>query len=549
MKRSPRDPFRTRAVAPAAVLIAAVVALAARPTLGLGAEETPPAVRSAIQRGQEYLRKAVRTETKLGQAALATMALVKSGEPADSPLIKAMAGRLASSVKNYEFESGDQQFDNYVAAVVLMALTTIDANRYFDQIDAIAAHLMRKQNPNGSWDYQGRTDGDTSQSQYACLALWEANAAGVFIPIEVWDRALHWFITRQDRGGGFTYHPKSPPDDKPTNQTAITHSMSTAGAGSMILCRTQLPFLATDKRHIEHQLLIPVEESEGEYKPKVTKELAKGAIDNAQRWMSSNIKIGNPTGGHLYYYLYGLERYAALAELRRIGSTNWYAEGTEFLLSQQKQDGTWKEQYPEIVDTSFALLFLGRSTQKTIERIRVVHLGGGTLLGGRGIPSPDSSGVALRKKDRFKKIPKAPIEELLTLIETPNADVAAENTAVGLENVDPEQLVRQVGSDLGKLRRLARHADPGVRQTALTALSRTMDYTVVPVLIDGLSDSDAKVYRSARDGLRWISRRFAGFNLPETPPEPAKLQERVDRWRQWFASLKVEVPPQQEFDE
>lgn len=523
--------------------------LAAFPLAASAVEETPPNVRAAIRRGQAFLREEVQRETKLGQAALATMALVKSGEPVDSPLIKALAKRLASSVRNNQFESGDQQYDNYVAGVVLMALSTIDANGYFDEIEAIATHIMGKQNPNGSWDYSGGVNGDTSQSQYTCLALWEASAAGVYVPAEVWDKALHWFITRQDRGGGFTYHPQPPKDGKPANQSNVTHSMSTAGAGTMVLCRSQLPKLARAAKHLKHELLIPVVEEE-EYKPLVTEEMAKDAIDKAHRWMASNINIAKPNGGHLYYYLYGVERYASLSELRRIGSTNWYIEGTQFLLEQQKPDGTWQERYPPIVDTSFALLFLGRSTEKTIERIRVVRLGAGTMLGGRGIPAPDSAGVALRRKDRFKKIPKAPIEELLSLIESPSKSaVAADQTAVALENVDSDELVRKVGSDLAKLRELAKDANPGVRQAALTALARTMDYTVVPVLIHGLQDSDPKVYKAARDGLRWISRSFVDFDLPDSPPEPEVLKTATKRWQEWFASLQVEVPARQKFDE
>lgn len=522
-------------------------------TRGFAQQEQSPEVRAAVAKGQELLRRQVRTETNLGYIALATIALVKTGEPADSPLIKGLTSKLLSSVQGLEFVSGDNQYDNYVAAVVLMALAAIDSNKYFTQIDVVASHLMRKQNPNGSWDYVNRTTGDTSQSQYACLALWEAAACGVYVPLEVWDKALHWFITRQDPGGGFNYHPSDPKDGKPVNQPGITHSMSAAGAGTMILCRSQLPNLQPRARHIEHELLIPVEdvEGDGKYQPVVTREMVQAAVDRSNRWMASNIKIENPNGGHLYYYIYTLERYATFAELKRIGATNWYPAGCEFLVKAQQADGSWKEMYPPIVDTSFALLFLGRSTLRSLERIKVVRIGKGTMLGGRGVPSADgSAGLMLRKRDQFKKIAKSPIEDLLALIETPSeAKVSAKETAAALQTVDSSTLIRKVGSDLGKLRTLAKNEDPGVRQAAITALAKTMDYSAVPVLIESLRDEDVSVYRASRDGLRWISRKIGGVGLPDTPPKPEILEEKIQQWQQWFAKLQIELSSTQQFDE
>ncbi len=70
----------------------------------------------------------------------------------------------------------------------------------------LATYLLGRQNPNGSWDYQGRTHGDTSISQYAVLGMWEAENAGVEIPPSVWDRAAGWFLSVQDSAGGWNYH-------------------------------------------------------------------------------------------------------------------------------------------------------------------------------------------------------------------------------------------------------------------------------------------------------------------------------------------------------
>ncbi|MFO0944500.1 MAG: hypothetical protein U1D30_00930 [Planctomycetota bacterium] len=98
--------------------------------------------------------------------------------------------------------------DIYEAAVVLMTFTAANSDMYLLEIESIAKFLMKRQSPNGRMGLHDE-GGDTSQTQYAILALWEAAAAGVEVPIEVWDKALHWLITRQDVAGGFTYHPSA----------------------------------------------------------------------------------------------------------------------------------------------------------------------------------------------------------------------------------------------------------------------------------------------------------------------------------------------------
>ncbi len=55
-------------------------------------------------------------------------------------------------------------------------------------MEAIARYLLSKQKANGSWDYESRTNGDTSISQYAVLGLWEAENAGATVPARCRDR-------------------------------------------------------------------------------------------------------------------------------------------------------------------------------------------------------------------------------------------------------------------------------------------------------------------------------------------------------------------------
>ena len=85
-------------------------------------------------------------------------------------------------------------------------------------------------------------------------------------------------------------------------------------------------------------------------------------------WLSSHwTMMENPEVDRShYYYLYGVERIAALGMYEKIGKHYWYKEGAFVLLKQQYSDGHWdtrKEVAPsDINDTCFALLFLRRGT-------------------------------------------------------------------------------------------------------------------------------------------------------------------------------------------
>jgi hypothetical protein len=79
-----------------------------------------------------------------------------------------------------------------------------------------------------------------------------------------------------------------------------------------------------------------------------------------------------------YYYLYTMERLAMLGDLDHIAGRDWFVEGAQTLLNEQKPDGRWqtdREIKPsEIYDTCYALLFLKRTTEP-LERPQPVYTG------------------------------------------------------------------------------------------------------------------------------------------------------------------------------
>ncbi|MGH7162316.1 MAG: hypothetical protein ACREID_02440, partial [Planctomycetota bacterium] len=80
-------------------------------------------------------------------------------------------------------------------------------------------------------------------------------------------------------------------------------------------------------------------------------------------------------GNWPFYWLYGLERAGRLCGVEAIGRHDWYVEGAERLLADQRGDGSWPKTqrmrppgdqnvrwWSDQVDTAFAILFLALST-------------------------------------------------------------------------------------------------------------------------------------------------------------------------------------------
>src|SRR5437867_5801257 len=96
---------------------------------------------------------------------------------------------------------------------MIMAFAQADAKKYYLTIKklavALAARQMRDERTKGGWSYKGPHDGnaDNSNTQFAMLALHEAEKAGVKIPDQTWQLALNYWTQAgmQNVGGGYGY--------------------------------------------------------------------------------------------------------------------------------------------------------------------------------------------------------------------------------------------------------------------------------------------------------------------------------------------------------
>jgi hypothetical protein len=218
----------------------------------------------------------------------------------------------------------------------------------------------------------------------------------------------------------------------------------------------------------------------------------------------------------------------------------WFHDGASLLVKTQAQDGRWQEnEANRVPDTAFALLFLLRSTKKSISKVR--NFGDGTLVGGRGFP--ESTGdVHVRKGKVVSKSLLGPAERLLDAIENPETS-NAEEIAELFDELTRKQADQLLGEHARKLRDMVGERSAKARLAAVSALGSSRDLDNVPVLIYALTDPDAQVFRAARDALRRVTRKPTGFGLGDKPDE-SELRVAIDKWKGWYLAIR----PDAEFD-
>lgn len=483
-----------------------------------------------VARAVQYLR-GVGGGGGVGQAALAGLALVKADVPAKDPSVaKPLALVLTRFTESQYKPEGGSGVDVYEAAVVVLFLVNLDASAHRAEIEAAAQYLLGRQNANGSWDYLGRPNGDTSISQYAVLGLWEAENAGVAVAPSVWDRAAIWYMSVQDGAGGWNYHRDSPMAD--------TIAMTAAGVGSLLICDRQLaPYRAAVR--VAHPLMVPLS-AEGErkrYIPEAGPQKISQSVRAGIGWLAANFTTGNPQliGHSPYYALYGIERIGGLADQATLGRRDWFAEGQRFLASTQRGDGSFSSSYGEGPNTSWAILFLTKSTAKSIRKIQVRRLGAGTLIGGRGLPR-DLSQISVAGGHVVARPMDGAIEGMLAALEDPRVEDASTALAglVGRYRTEGPAALRPFED---RFRKLLTDPDQGVRRVAAWSLARTGDLAMVPPLLGALRDPDEAVVVEARLGLQLLSRKIEGFG-PAPSATPEQREAAIARWREWFEATR-----------
>lgn len=484
----------------------------------------------AVLKGIQFLRSRA-ANNQVGETGLIALAMLKAEVPPSDPALAACISKLRSRFVSGGYDPERRGgHDNYEAAVVAMALANLDADSRRVELSAVAQYLVSQQKANGSWDYAARSTGDTSIAQYAILGLWEAENGGATVAPEVWDRAAAWFMSTQSAGGSWNYH-------RDEGQYNDTISMTAAGVGSLLICQRQL---ARHRLRSEaSNLLTPLssEPQHTKYDPSTPPAQVQQAIRRGLAWLSANFTTTNSAliGDSPFYCLYGIERVGALADKDSLGRVDWFDQGRRYVESKQRGDGAWDGRHNDIPNTAWAILFLTKSTAKTILRVQRKSLGAGTLLGGRGLPK-DLTSLTVAGGRVVSRPMSGAIEGMLAALEDPRAE-NADAALSGLVNRYRAEGPSALKPHKDRFRKLLLDRDPGLRKVAAWSLARTTDLDVVPSLIDALNDPDESVAGIARDGLQLLSRKIKGLG----PAPHASTEERAaaaNRWRAWYATIR-----------
>ena len=134
-------------------------------------------------------------------------------------------------------QEGDRP-EVYSNGIAIIFLCELDARRYLTEINYYLDVLMKRQKPHGGWGYDGRETGDTSQTQYAALAIWEANRYGFQIEGGAITRLIDWLMRTQDPDGSWAYQGNLGSSDRSAPQEEREKSvvMLSAGLGSVLIC-------------------------------------------------------------------------------------------------------------------------------------------------------------------------------------------------------------------------------------------------------------------------------------------------------------------------
>lgn len=506
-------------------------------------------IAQAIERGKQYL---LGQPKSAAPGSLACYALVKAGVDKKHPDIQKAVSDVLTKFNSTGYISGGHH--TYEAGVDAMLLEAVDREVYLPQLEMIAKYLVARQRPHGAWYYPAEVNsqdfGDTSITQYAILGLWAAARAGAEVPTETWERAAKWLLLTQRREGGFGYHP-SPPVNGATGADVLG-TMTVAGTGSLLVVRHVLfrdvaydddvrSSAATRRFGILERVPDEKDKDKSKTKVKTAPTMSVGAFDKALkegvRWTGDHFAEAAALATYGNYYFYGIERVAALLDVEKIGTHDWYQEGSDDLLRKQAKDGSWNDSCGQVPATALSLLFLTKATAGTITKPpkKAPLVGGGLLVGGRGLPE-NLDAIKVQEGAVGTRKLHGPVDSLLAELEkSSGAKVEAAQEAVveAVQLENPEQLISQVD----RLRRLAADKRTEVRRTAMWALGRTGTVSVAPILIKGLADPEESVMREASAALCILSRRPDGCGIPPDPTdgigESASNDERLAHFAQW----------------
>ncbi len=527
----------------AVTIVACLIVMLSGSSLRAQYSPEHPRVRAAVDLAAKYLATVpMKGEYDGGNSVLIAYTLHKiTGDANQANVTTGLNTALEMTRGLANYRGAGESKIIYAISVAALLLADVDQEKYRPQLEQILEFLLRSQKPHGGFGYPGKAVGDTSQVQYAMLAMWMMYKIGLDVPPQSVEACLRYLRATHDPSGAWGYEGVISNGPLVVQDSRVGKSLATAGASAVLIAGDILGFFREMKRNDENEGIPEafvrtdlIKKQRAERKNiTITRADIEPTIELAQRYQNTH---DFPGGYWYYYWRYSQERYESFMEVanaKQNKSPAWYNQGVEELLSSQEANGSWSQAkkadyYGDDICTSFAALFLIRSTQKSIGKLNEGLLGGGYGL-------PDDLSSIRRVGDRIVNDAEASVENLLSMMESN----AGGNVEVGLlpENLQLSQDPKLRKEQVTRLSRLLVSRDYKARQLAAKLLGRSEDVNQAPELIYALMDLDPAVPMIAEESLRLLSRKLTAGNLKYNPKVEQK-QAAEKFWKEWYLGLR-----------
>ena len=502
-----------------------------------------PVVQQMVASGIKYLEGKSGAVKDRGEVAVMAYAHYKAQHDENNALVKRGIQESIGIIQ--AAAEGDHSHKiNYEVSVATLLLATVSPERYRTQLSTAQRFFNEIQLPNGPFTYHNEKLGDVSQTQYVLLAIWTLDRAGFPLDYKRVQNAAEWLVRVQDADGPWPYHGEDPGPGSPLQQQKkASLSMALAGGSSLLIAGDALRVWG-DTIDDADPGIVGLPEAVKLYKEdknvdrrkraSLSRDLVMRSINFMNKWRQA-YQYKRTNLDWYYYQMYTLERFESFYEIatgaKKDDSPAWYNQGVEELKKYQTPNSGWEDpsRTQGHISTTFAILFLIRSTQKTVFE----SLSQGTV-GGQGFKK-NIANAKLVNGQAVVKEPAKQVGDLLDMLDGEMSDEFDEKAMSESAKLAEEPTAR--AAQLDRLERMVRGSNKWqARRVAAKLLATSDELRVVPALIFALSDPDLYVRRYARDGLRFISRKFEGFGMPDKPTNP-QLRAAQKKWRDWYRTM------------
>ena len=347
----PPSPGRATPVGPSTPTTAAVTTVLGRPSIRPMPEAaegiTDEQIGRAIQSGVDYLLSRfdplrhtldgadTSNADGGGPNALAVYALMQAGQAVSDPRLNVRGKEMDAKIeamKDSRLRRGRSQ--TYATGIRATALALFNrpqdkAVLRQDVLGLLQSHTQ------GAYSYsidpnrarqRDKIVWDNSNSQYGLLGVWSGAEAAVEVPSSYWEAVEGHWVETQLKNGQWGY----------AGGHAGRLTMTSAGIASLF---------------VTHDWL-----DAPKYARAVGRDPFPPALQRGLEWFETGDNAVQTNSEYWGYNLYGIERVGLASGLKYFGRHDWYRHLAAEVVAKQASDGSWGD----VVDTSFALLFLSR---------------------------------------------------------------------------------------------------------------------------------------------------------------------------------------------